>query len=263
MRPEPNVIGKLSLGVAGYKRDGKLIDTWCFASPHEEMAKQEIEVYMVKGGGGTTAPSIRFVARSVLLPGGKLEHSDISVLREQVAAICTEHFTALSGVVWEDWLEVRVAGGDNPFGGLGNTGADLRIAYSALKRGRHPTDPARDYTLSDYGHAVPFPAPKLAGEDEDAKLNGGKDFSRNLNGWRLPRDTAMGYSYIPDTPGNRAALDHMIDALVRLRTRLADFLGQNHIEHAVAALHQQLVALPATVTADSVTDAARSMAQNG
>jgi len=230
-------IGHLSLGVIGTKGDGKLIDTWSFASPDRAVAAAKIEVYLVKKGGATV-----FVARCPIFPQDGFSDTDIEVLREDVAAYCGAHFAKVAGVQWEDWLEVQARGGDRVYSGTG--GERLEIAYRHLKRGRHPSGEAHDITLVGHGVAVPFPTPKRSGDDENARLNAGlKDGS--LLGWRSGRDTNTEFSYLPDTAENRVALDQLMANLRLLRDRLNAFLGQDHIGHAVLALREQALSLPA------------------
>lgn len=230
-------IGHLSLGVVGTKGDGKLIDNWSFESPDRKVPPAKIEVYLVKAGS-----SPMFVARCPIFPQDGLSDSDIGMLRDTVAAHCSQHFAQVAGVTWEDWLEVQVRGRASCYDA--QSGEALEIVYKGLKRGRHPTGPEHDVTLVGIGVAVPFPTPKRAGDDEQARINAGLK-EGSLVGWRSGRETATEFSYLPDTPANRAALDQMIANLRLLRERLHSFLGQDNIANAVVALREQALSLPA------------------
>ncbi len=169
--------------------------------------------------------------------------TDIEALRASVETYCSDYFLAKAGLVWEGWLEVLLRGSDFAIG-RDAMSEDLRIEYRPLKRGRHPDDQTRDFTLTPHGTAVPFPTPKRAGFDEREHLRKGID-QNDARTWNLgARDTDVEVSYLPDTPANSAALDHLITSLRLLRLRLSDFLEQENIGQAVVALQQQALALP-------------------
>lgn len=245
------------LGTAGYKNGGKLIDEWSFNQPFhgaDRAAPYRIEVYMRKRhtGAGTSIQSvIEFIAQCPALPESRMVNSDIEVLRVAVEDHLREQAILSSGVNWEDWLEVIVQGGKRKYGSPVD-GEELVIEYKKLRRGRHPDLPGRDYTINNNHVAVKFPTGKKTGTDgvgEHIDLGPNSSFRGHLGDGRNPDGE---YSYIPDTPANRAALDGLIGSLRTLRSRLSDFLGQAGIERSLVIMQSKSGLLALTGDTDHV-----------
>lgn len=241
-------IGRIHVGAAGAKSGGKAIDEWEFFQPFSGGERFKIAVFMRKRFDAETpgGQRIEFVAECKALPEGRLASSDIEKLRLDVDAVLREQSILRSGVVWEDWLEVVVRGAPKRFHGTKGAarkfeGEELSIEYRVLKRGRHPEDPSRDFTINFNHVATPFPKPKRAGEKTMDWADAG-----SLKGFVSDgRDEAAEYAYVKDTPENRAALDDLMSALRLLGQRLSTFLGQESIEGAVATLRANaLLQLP-------------------
>ncbi len=247
-------IGRLQLGSAGRTQHGKLIDTWTFVSPLPGEAAQpavSVELFMRKVHDAGTR--VAFVARSAALPDKVLVNTDIEALRLDVENTIREQLILQSGVAWEDWLEIKVTGGDRR-PGRHTSLEQLAIEYRVLKRGRHANLPGRDYTINFNGVAVPFPSPKRSGEtDPDisrARAAAPNDAFAGLGG----REVDAEYSYVVDSPGNRAALDQLIQSLRTLRLRIADFVSQQNLPHAIGAVAARTLALPHTSSDEDPRD---------
>lgn len=227
-RQEP---GRLWTGAAGGSRQGRIVDRWTFEPADTKGERIKVEVFLRQGPEGLV-----FDARCPLLPGGGHSSSDIEALRQQTLATLRELAVLTTGIVWEDWLEVRVRGRNGPPLARDANAQEMSIAYSPLRRGRHPDFPDRDFTLSDQGHAIPFPQPKRTGaEGPERELSAGRVSFRIGS----DRDVDTEYAYLEDTEANRAALDHLISSLRRLRTELANFLTHDNIAHAVTVVANQ------------------------
>jgi len=235
-RPINEQIGRLHLGSAGRTQHGKLIDTWTFVSPLRGEAAQipvSVELFMRKVYDAGIR--VEFVARSAALPDKLLINTDIEALRVAVEDAVREQFILQSGVAWEDWIEVKVTGGDRRSGNH-TCVEQLVIEYRGLKRGTTPELSGQDYTINFNGVAVQFPSPKRAGEaDPDimrAQAAAPGDAYAGVGG----READAEYSYISDSPSNRAALDQLIQSLRTLRLRIADFVSQQNLPHAIGAV---------------------------
>lgn len=212
---EPGVLR----GVFPALRDGKKIATWQFvpSSPHGGK-ELEVEVFLV----GKDA--LRFVARCRALPH-PIEDSDIENLRKTVQRQLLEQASALTGIEWEDWLEIITKGEDSKAGPWSGWGASLQIQVNPIKRGVDPKS-GRVLTLHVHGYVMDFPKPTRLGEMPPDDLA--------LKGYRLanPHDER---AYVPDTPEMRAALEDVITRMGRLRDRLAHVLSQERIHAALRA----------------------------
>lgn len=213
---------------------GKLIDEWKFRSVFEKEPDYTVRVSMIVDGEGA-----RFVATCEQLPKEKLENTDIEQLRRTTERKLKEHSLIQNGAVWEDWLEIKVVNEAHMYqaGGIKGTSRQdenargLQIAYQPIKRGTHPAFPDRVFTINSNSIAVDFPEPKAGGEFEDdpsmRRLFGDTSATEDPR-WRglSGRAKASQYAYIPDTPANRASLDHLLHAMDQLGMQLQGFLAQ-------------------------------------
>lgn len=223
---------------------GKLIDEWRFVSPlkRKDAPKLSAKIYIHK----SDRSCFSFKAQSDSLPCAIVD-TDINSLRQKVDAALRHQHDMLTGVAWDDWLEVEVRGKRSARTGTQTVESDLRITYRMLKRG---VDPATGdaYTVNTNGIAVSFPSPKQAGElDPDAGRDD-SDAVKRLSGYdrRLGgRDVEAEYSYLAATPENIAALEDLIGRLQVLRDSLSTFLRQGTVQQSLTGLVSQTPALPA------------------
>jgi hypothetical protein len=194
---------------------------WTFRSPHDRPSHEhpplKVTVTMKKARHNL-GDGIKFVATCPHLK--RAEGTDIGKLFDEVREACRLHDLGRRGIVWEDWIEVEVSGLTvRDEGG----GASLHVEYKKIKRGVEPGT-GRVLTIDGMNHVVTdFPSPKKAGVEERF---GELDSSR---------------SYIPATPANLAALEHISAKLRELRARLHDLLDQPVIERELATVVQRLL----------------------
>lgn len=232
--PHSNV-GRLELGSAGTRDSGKVIDTWEFQHPLKAQGKPYVvEVSFHKAWVPALGNRVMLLkATCSALPGGERSASDIETLKVIVERDLREQSILSSGVEWEDWLEVRVETEDRPDRREVAKNA-LAISYRVIKRGRHPTLEGQDYTINGGFVATPFPKAKPVGVET-------RDESQPLHRYGMEgfapdgRDIGSAYSYIKDTPANRAALDGYVSALRLLGDRLAQHLNQANLTTALEA----------------------------
>lgn len=245
---------------ASTRSGGKLIDEWKFKSVFEKEPDYTVRVSMIVDAEGA-----RFVASCEQLPQEKLENTDIEQLRRTAERKLKEHSLIQNGAVWEDWLEVKVineahmyqAGGIKGFSRQDENARGLQIAYQPIKRGTHPAFPGRVFTINGNNIAVDFPEPKAGGEvEEDVGL---RHLFGNTTGTEDPRWRGLTgrakdsqFAYIPDTPANRASLDHLLHSMDQLGMQLQSFLAQAGLAenlHRLSGLVDPLMrSLPAPTT---------------
>lgn len=216
---------------------GKAVDEWTFRSPFRDKnaPKLSAKIYIDK----SNRKEFKFVAQSDSLPR-PIEDTDINRLKQKVDEALRFQHDMLTGVTWEDWLEIRVNGRYRPLDVTRQVEADLTITYRVLKRGVHPKT-GEAYVINSNGIATPFPKPKKAGE-----LDEGADEDRSLANMRFDlRQREYEYSYLPSTPENIAALEDLMARMQKLRENLAAFLRQDTVQQSLANLANQSLALPA------------------
>lgn len=238
-------VGKLDVGRSA-RSAGKVVDEWRFLSPfrtHGDGPKPPalaVEIAIIKG----EKDSIVFEARSPGLPGASLRDRDIESLRQRVEEALRFQHDMLTGVQWEDWLEIQVTGSHTDGSDYQGIQANLQLKYSKLKRGVDPKT-GKAYYIHSNNVVIEFPLPKKAGErdpDEDLTESlrpGGRPLK--LGGRELNTE----YSYLPATPENLAALQDLQSRVNELRLRMSAFLNQDTVQQSLANVASGMLALPA------------------
>lgn len=242
-------VGKLSPSAAA-RSGGRKVDTWRFSrpSPHAIGGSESsitVDIYLVQANGA----EIFFSARSPALPTGSVNDPNIQALHARVLQVLTEQSEILDRVTWEPWLEVQ-SGLDTRSTMSRVSHAEqtrkLSVTYRPLLRGVHPDDPSRVFTINSNGTAVPFPTPRTPATVDEAMpsaCRNAAELSEALrkHDSRTPGDT---YAYLPDTPANRAALEHIMAAMESLSERLHALFDPSAIVHNLEHLDRSTLALP-------------------
>jgi hypothetical protein len=208
--------GHLDIGQHTRTKDGKKVFDWKF----KVLGSDEViplEVYMTQ-----TSDEIEFTVRSHRLRQS-ISDSDINRLKDAVESELMEQTAMISGLGWQDWLEVIVKGdnsdrGDSPHSA---TGANLHIQVNHLKRG--VDEAGRAFTINNNGVVTPFPT----SQDYDKAQT-------HLGEFKIASKEER--SYIPATPDNLMAIEEIMSRMATLRRNLARILSQE-------AIHLQLDAI--------------------
>ena len=231
---------------SGARAGGRKIDTWTFQRPTTSPTREktEIEVFMVSQADG----QVGFRLASQKLPGEDWTDTDLMRLRERAETTLREQDELLGGITWEPWLEVQTSLKHDELATRHHhveKGRQLNVRYRPLMRGVDPKQPERILTINSNGWAVDFPTPLTpkSPREEREVFMGGNDSPLNLgrDDGRVPGDT---YAYLPDTPENRAALDHIFHSMEVLGERLHALLSPENVASAMAQLHQHPSKLP-------------------
>lgn len=224
--------GTLYVGIT--KSSGKLVDEWKFISPFRNKAAPQLVVQI--SIDKSKQDRIIFVARGDCLPVD-YQDTDIERLRQTVEAALRHQHDILTGVQWEDWLEVEVRGRTVDRSHWQSRESSLNIVYRPLKRGVDPVT-GTAYVINVNGIATPFPLPKRAGElDEGDKVE-------EIHGMNS-RDQEAEFSYLPASAENVAALTELMGRLQTLRGKLAEFLSQGTVQQSLSDLTSRMPSLPA------------------
>lgn len=211
-----NSIGKLN---AGYCRtsEGKKLLTWEYEIPGSGSRRGTVipvDIRITSAREGEEG-SFVFSASSPHLPGS-IRNSDINELYNEVKRVLDSSVPEVSGIKWEDWLEIKVEGHKSDFS-LNNTsglGCDLQITVNRLKRG--VDSEGKVVTINGNHVVVPFPSPRTADMPPDgSKLFVGKPFER---------------AYLPETPENIERLRYIVDQMDFLRQKANEFLRDGNIQ---------------------------------
>lgn len=235
--------GKLDVG-RQVRTGGKAIDEWTYQSPFrsKDAPKLSAKISIDKSDRN----EFIFVAHSDSLPQAIVD-TDINRLRKKVDDEFRHQHDVLTGVTWEDWLEVQVRGRYAGRDSTRTVESDLKIMYCSLKRGVHPVTGIA-YVINMNGIAVPFPSPKQAGDvDPDVERDTPESVKR-LSGYSSAlggRDKEAEYSYLPATPENIAALNDLLERMQTLRNSLSAFLRQDVVLDSLAGRGATVPALPA------------------
>ena len=200
------------------RRDGRKIATWRFTPSAPDERPVDIDVFLIALGG-----ALILSARCAALPA-PIEGSDIEQLRKDVWRALLEQSSLLTGIQWEDWLEVITDGRDSEFDPTHGQGANLHIQVNRIKRGVDPVS-GRELTIHAQGHVIDFARPAKLGGSESRSIGRLGEFTE-----RTPER-----AYVPDTPEVRAALDDIFSRMRALRARLARALSHEGIANALTA----------------------------
>jgi hypothetical protein len=224
--------GTLYVGIT--KASGKLVDEWKFLSPFKNKKAPQLVVQV--SIDKSKKDHILFVARGDCL-AVDYQDTDIERLRRTVEAALRHQHDLLTGVHWEDWLEVEVCGGTRNDSYWKSQDSALSITYRPIKRGVDPVT-GTPYVINSNGLAMPFPKPKRAGElDEGDKVEEFLGMNR--------REQDAEFSYLPATAENVAALDELMSRLQALRGKLSEFLSQGSVQQSLVDLTSRMPSLPA------------------
>jgi hypothetical protein len=239
MRDFADKVGELIVGKT--RKQGKVVDEWYFSSPfgssnradfRAKAPKLEVSVSIDKSDRGT----LTFVARGDCLPAS-ISDSDINRLKEKVEEKLRFQHNMLTGVKWEDWLQVRVTEAYSSLQKHQGSAGGLQVTYARLKRGVDP-DTGEIYTINTNGVVVDFPLPKKSGElDIGASVEDVWNLSNS-------RPQADAFSYIPESAENIAALEDVMSKMAELRKRLAGLLEQDTISKSLANATEALQTTP-------------------
>ena len=219
-----NKVGALALD-APTRSGGKKILTWEFTARGSQ-SSVSVAISVEKHEGG-----LRFKAACDKLVG-EYADSDINALHNKVEAALLGQAAALSGIQWEDWLEVVVRGDNSDFedSQWSALGASLHIQVNRLKRGMHPSS-GEAVTINTNGVVVAFPkATSINAPEVDQ------------GGLRL-RGRPEERSYIPATAENRIALDQILERMALLRASMAGLLSQDTVADKLACVAKLVPAL--------------------
>ena len=228
----------------GFNR-GKKIDTWSFQAPFSD-EKIEIEIL-----AGTHEKRLIFTARSQEHEIN-LASENLNDLHSQLLDLLDARDNLRSDAVWENWLEVIVTGGNDHHSGGRHSGPfrgydtpdqkqeKIILSYAMVRKAIYQGD---EYIMNINNNPTPFPKPKEAGvKDEEDKVM----FQGKLVSMGSPRLQDSSYSYIPDTPENRKALNEVIMGMNELRNNLSRLLNQDGAQRFLSdVLHRREKALPA------------------
>lgn len=197
------------------RQDGRKVAAWKFTPSGPGAKPIDVDVFLV----GQHALS--FSARCNALPQ-PITGSDIEQLRKDVLEALLEQSSLLSGVEWEDWLEVITEGRDSEFDAWHGWGSAIHIQVNRIKRGVDSAS-GRELTINARGYVVDFPRPAKLGGSESRSIGGLGEYTK-----RTPER-----AYVPDTPAVRAALEDVFSRMRALRGRLAEALSHDGIGTAL------------------------------
>lgn len=240
--------GHLTVGVTD-RNNGRKIDTWTFR-PGDVAGRRDrdneivFEVSLLK--------SMEFVVDTKGIPKERWEPLRGPVLADlhaQALAAARVEFDLKNELVWSDWLEIKV----KEAASYDSRNAE-NIAQASLSYRQIPRAETRDgvaYTVNGNGLLSRFPEPTGVCRDRDG-MSGSRRPSpkkeaqvlastRDNSAERLvgllnatdSRDADTQFSYLPDTPENRAGLDAIIAAIESINQRLQQFLHPDEIGQTI------------------------------
>ncbi len=196
------------------RREGRKIATWRYVPAQRQAQVIEVDVSLVAADG------LSFIAQCKQLPQ-PIQDSDIERLRAAVEQALDRQSSLLSGIVWEDWLEIITDGHaqDRPDHHQG-IGANLHIQVNPIKRGVDPRT-GEILTVSEQGYVMAFP--------QATRLN---RTTVHDGEWKIS-DSTPERSYVPDTPQVRAAIEDIFTRMRDLRDALANALSSENVLHTI------------------------------
>lgn len=202
--------GGLSSGVSGNKP--KIIIEWEFWSSREKKVTVQVRLRNDPGGGLSLKADCSMLPETVY-------GTDIDELYKRVEKILQDQEDLFTGIIWEDWLELKIQGGNNirdgGLYGLERT-SELKMEYASIKRGIGAD--GKIYHVNCNGIVLPFPEPRRLADGEHSKVDG------------FRTESAAEISYVPATEANLAALERLRLDMATLRHRIADLVSQDRIQ---------------------------------
>lgn len=225
---------------------GRKIDTWKFRMEQVDRTRKPMEIEFEVA----LLPSMEFVISTDDISKERwqpLQGQVLADLRRQAHEAADAEFNLQLGLVWTDWLEVRVkqVSHYDMKKSTSGAGAQAHVSYSVIPRGENSAGQA--YTISENsGVIVAFPdnvqalppgtdSRRKQAEDPQtmAAMNEGQRLRFKL-GNMDQREPHIQYTYLPDTPENRAGLDSIIQAINTVNLRLQQFLDPSEIGRTLA-----------------------------
>ena len=211
------------------RKEGRIIDTWKFIGAQSGDDPVEVKVSMVPEGSG-----FAFVAKSSMFDQ-PLKATDLNELLSQSEAAAQLFYTAKHNIVWEDWLEVTVAGAAR--GKAPSASFQLSVEYRSIKRAT--LESGAVVTVSGNGRLMKFP------EAKQATAQGIAADEMILD----DRHNGCEVSYIRATDANVQALQSIQARMDSLRFALSTVLRQDVIVKSLANLNS-LTLLPSPTVSE-------------
>lgn len=257
-------LGRLTVGITN-RAGGRKIDTWTFHSgadgSREEGRNAKPIVFDV-----AVLNTLEFEVDTKSIPKQRwpkpLVGAVLKDLHQQALDAARAEFDLANGLVWSDWLEVKVEEASRHKRRDNEGCAQASVSYTPIARAETPD--GRALTIHSNGVLVDFPTAVGVDREADemmgrrrkdpqimARLEQDKDMSdtRRLRlemDARDSREPTVQFVYLPDTPENRAGLDAIILAIDGINVRLQQFLApdtiENTLQRAVAGAGRLLAA---------------------
>ena len=250
-------LGRLDTNVTN-RAGGKKLHTFAFRTgDHGTLNGVKVEPIHFDVHLETTRDGVSLVLHTQDIPKERftpLRGTDIGQLRTQAEEQARQEFDLRHDLTWSDWLEIKTSP-ISDWESRDGVGAKAMMSYSTLRRA--DTASGQAYLLHT-GNNLLVKFPENVGILRDGN---GKILDRN-NPTNAPRsievaskddhrDNNTQFTYLPDTPENRAGLDAIIAAINKVNEKLEDFLAPDQIEQTIQralAGGQGLLAGPAEST---------------
>lgn len=245
--------GNLSVGPTD-RANGRKIDTWTFRdgglTEKDRRIGSEIlfDVYMQK--------TLDFKVETTGIPAERwrpLVGRDLQELHDQALACARAEFDLKNDLTWSEWLEVKVVELGNHERRDAQAGAQATVTYRQIPRAERPDGTA--YTVYGNGMMCRFPENVGVAREPDGSPGSRKATPDQLKaaaegatsstdlllrqfGAEDRRDASAQFTYLPDTPENRAGLDSIIRAIEQVNVRLQNFLAADEIGQTLSRLLQ-------------------------
>lgn len=243
-------VGKLHSSV-GNREGGKKVDIWKFNSSFKGMDTIiEFEVALLH--------DMSFLVKTENIHSSRfkpLQGSNIHDLFLEAEEVARQEFDLNTNLIWTNWLEVIVKEGELSSKGPKNAGLNISYrtipraedkdgnAYAVLKNNvlvEFPTNIGIDRNIQE-DSATGFRmggrglSPEAQEKLKDKTLSSAQRLTLEISG-KDHRDASSQFTYLPDTPENRAGLDSIISTLEQLSQRLQVFLAPGEIQKTLTSI---------------------------